>query len=118
MKDIIKGALMSGVILLGAAVLGIYYNEGIVREISSAKRLAEEREDLYFKTVRIADKNRDGRTTLDEWAGVYKELGIHFDELNLHQLTNKELGDYLFKHRDSFPGYVPTTEEQFKAEKQ
>lgn len=42
----------------------------------------------------IADSNRDGRTTMDEWAKIYKKMGVPFDELNPRKLTEEQLKNY------------------------
>lgn len=56
--------------------------------------------DLTKQVGLIADEagNNDGNTTSDEWAKVYKELGIQYDvhiSNPYKDLTNKQKVDYL-----------------------
>ena len=60
------------------------------------------REELYSRTLKTADTNKDGRTSMDEWAGVYKDLGHQFDELNPNRpLSREDLEKYLFSQEET-----------------
>ena len=47
----------------------------------------------------VADTNKDGTTSIDEWKVVYRELMIQFDELNPRPLGFGELESFLSKHK-------------------
>lgn len=47
----------------------------------------------------VADTNKDGVTSIDEWKAVYRELGYQYDELNPRKLSASQLRTYLDKHR-------------------
>lgn len=54
---------------------------------------------LFSKVSVRADTNNDGMTSSQEWASVYRELGVHFDELNPERLSQTHLEDYLSKKK-------------------
>lgn len=60
----------------------------------------EKDEKTYEKARSIADSNKDGRTTLDEWSEVYNELGMPFDEANPRTLTANQLEKYIQNHEE------------------
>ena len=58
------------------------------------------RDDLRSQ-VRVSADLRgdgDGAVTCDEWAGVYKSLGVGYDSHNPQHLSNSQLEAYLDSH--------------------
>jgi len=53
---------------------------------------------LYNQIEIVADTNNDNRTSVDEWAEVYKKLGIYFNDLDPKDLTIKEMQKYLSRN--------------------
>jgi hypothetical protein len=54
-----------------------------------------QREDLKHEASIVADANRDGITSYDEWANVYRTVGVHYDPSNPKDLTLNQLESYL-----------------------
>jgi hypothetical protein len=70
----------------------------VLGTISAGGILNSYYQDLRNKVSQIADTNTDNVTTIEEWKKVYKELGVHFDELNPRTLSIPNLYRYISTH--------------------
>jgi hypothetical protein len=95
--NIIDRRVIIGSIIFGLIVGGVYTMLW-TRENRVCNRWA----NLYNKVVIVADTNKDGIISRDEWIKVYQELGIHVDELNPpnpKSLSTSQLEKYLSNHK-------------------
>lgn len=86
------GSAIAGVLFGAACFLPFYWG------FSGASKEAKRVQDVQ-RVAAVADMNKDNRTTTDEWAQVYRSLGIHFDEVRPRNLTSEECNNYLSSHR-------------------
>ena len=71
----------------------------------------DSRTGIQKRVEAIADSlyDKDGvpnrKTSPDEWAPVYRELGVHFDELHPKELTVRQLETYLADRTNYIPSW-------------
>ncbi len=75
-------------ILVGTVLVGIMLGGNSIRSYRSAKQ----------EVVKLADTNRDNRTSIEEWSKVYQEVGVHFDDLHPQRLNRAQLERYITNH--------------------
>jgi len=77
----------SMMILVPLSISNSYKNERYDRELEQKVSITAD-----------ANGNNDGATTSDEWAEVYKSLGLRYDVHNYKPLTIKQRKEYLEGH--------------------
>ena len=63
---------------------GIFYRQLVLGE-----------KDPYYEVREIADIDKDGTTSVHEWAKVYEDLGVEFNPRNGRRLSYSELKKYI-----------------------
>jgi hypothetical protein len=92
-----------GGFIVGLAVLaGIGIGAGALMGVGDVITDTREFDQVYPLVRDTADINKDNRTSMEEWAAVYKECGVEFDELHPGQLTSRQMIDYLKKRDISY----------------
>ncbi|MFC1752399.1 hypothetical protein ACFL96_03280 [Thermoproteota archaeon] len=88
LESAIFGAGLSApiAVIIGGLFARDYYNHHAPGHFKS---------EIYHQAAIVADVNKDHRTTTDEWAEVYKTLGVRFDELNPTRLSDEQLQQYI-----------------------
>lgn len=86
--------------LVAIATIGIA--GGVIIGIGDIVTDYRKPEQLYPLVRNAADVNKDNRTSMEEWAVVYKEAGVEFDELHPQQLSSRQMIDYLKRRNISY----------------
>jgi len=86
--------------IAGVLALAFLGYVGIV-EAPKVNAARQHRAQVDSDLVIMADKNgnKDGATTDNEWAEVYKELGVPYNSHNVLPLTFEQKEKYLANHR-------------------
>ncbi|MBI5398422.1 hypothetical protein HZB03_03060 [Candidatus Woesearchaeota archaeon] len=56
-------------------------------------------DNLLAKAAVLADTNKDGYTSLEEWRRVYQELGVHYNAAHPQELSNSQLEQFIQNHQ-------------------
>lgn len=97
--------LLGSLLVLSASAIGVGLGN-LYRHCSKK----DERETLYKRTSIIADINKDGETSEDEWSYVFKEINRTYRSGRERELNKEDLRNYLNKHEeDCFLLDVATT---------
>ncbi len=81
--------------ILSVSLLGLVSEAGKEQAARWDEKIIHEA--LYERTIVVADTNKDGRTSIEEWGQVYKNIGLRLDELNPRQLTTAELWRFVLQ---------------------